>query len=57
MSKTKYLIEVIDYQTNEVVKTMETTSQRQADRIEDGLNINLNHDAFFTRTVEVRSEA
>jgi len=46
-------IEVIEYSTNEVVKTIEChgKSERQVDRVDDGLNRQLNHEEFFTRIV------
>ena len=46
-----FCIEVVDETTNSVVKSFDCASQRQADRIEAGLNINLNHERFFTRIV------
>ena len=46
-----FCIEVVDETTNSVVKAIDCASQRQADRIEAGLNINLNHERYFTRIV------
>ena len=46
-----FCIEVVDETTNSVVKAIDCASQRQADRIESGLNINLNHERYFTRIV------
>lgn len=46
-----FCIEVVDETTNSVVKAIDCASQRQADRIEAGLNINLNHELYFTRIV------
>ena len=48
----KYIIEIIEYVTETVVKRMETTSERKAERIEDGVNINLNHEDFYTQIRE-----
>lgn len=45
-------VEIVSYDTGEVVKTMDAESERQADRIDRGVNINLNHEKFFTRVVE-----
>ncbi len=44
-------IEVVDSTTDKVVKTFKADSEREANRIDDGLNINLNHEAFWTRVV------
>lgn len=46
-----FCIEVVDEATNSVVKAIDCASKRQADRIEAGLNINLNHERYFTRIV------
>ena len=47
-----YKVEVIDADTDEVVKVIEAANMRTAERVEDGLNINLNHMRYFTRIVE-----
>ena len=47
-----YKIQVVDAETGEIVKTLEAHNLRTAERIDDGLNINLNHMKFFTRIVE-----
>ena len=44
-------IEVVEAATDKVVKTLMAGSEREANRIDDGLNINLNHESFFTRVV------
>ena len=43
-----YKIKVIKTDTGEVVKTLETVTERAAERIERGLNINLNHADYYT---------
>lgn len=48
----KYLIEIVETETDEVVETMEATSERTAEKIERGVNINLNHEDYHTRIVE-----
>ena len=48
----KYLIEIVETETGEVVETMEATSERTAEKIERGVNINLNHEDYHTRIVE-----
>ena len=41
-------IKVISYESGEVVKTLEATNERLADRIDGSLNINLNQDLYYT---------
>ena len=43
-----YKIKVIKTDTGEVVKTFETVTERAAERMERGLNINLNHADYYT---------
>ncbi len=43
-------IEIVDSQTDEVVKKLGPfTSERERERSDRGVNINLNHERFFTR--------
>ena len=43
-------LEIREYKTDKVVKRYDVTksSSRMIDKFEDGLNINLNHDKFYT---------
>lgn len=43
-----YKIKVIKADTGEVVKTLEAVTERAAKRIDDGLNINMNHADYYT---------
>ena len=43
-----YKIKVIKTDTGEVVKTLEAATERAAERIDRGLNINLNHADYYT---------
>ena len=43
-----YKIKVIEANTGEVVKTLEATTERLAERVERGLNRNMNHDSYYT---------
>lgn len=43
-----YKIKVIKADTGEVVKTLEAVTERAANRIDDGLNINMNHADYYT---------
>lgn len=50
----EYVVEVLEIETNKVVKTMgPVSSERRAEKVDDGLNINLNHNEFYTQIVEV----
>lgn len=44
-------IEVVEYETNKVVHRVDVSdkSERQADRVMDGMDRNLNHEKFYTR--------
>jgi hypothetical protein len=46
-----YYVEIVKYDTNEVVERMGPMSERQADKVDSGANINLNHEEYFTRVV------
>ena len=47
------VVEVIDGKDDVVVKTVECYSLRNAEKTEDGMNINLNHAQYYTRIREV----
>ena len=45
-------VEVVDIETDEVVKTIPCgNSERTADRVSQGIDINLDHERFFSRVV------
>ena len=44
-------VEIVKTDTGEVVKRMGPMSERKAERVESGANINLNHDGYYTRIV------
>lgn len=48
MTTDTYKIKVIKADTGEVVKTLEAVTERAAERVERGLNINLNHADYHT---------
>lgn len=47
-------IEVVSYETGEVVKALDCAgkSESAVDRIERGMNVNLDHERFYTRQVK-----
>lgn len=47
-----YKVQVTDCNTNKVVKEIEAANLCTAERVENGLNINLNHMQYFTRIKE-----
>jgi hypothetical protein len=47
-----YYVEIVRFADDEVVQRMGPMSERQADQVDSGANINLNHDDYFTRIVE-----
>ncbi len=49
-----YYIEIVCYETGEVIKRYDVTdkSERQRDKFDSGLNINMNHDEYYTRETE-----
>ena len=54
---TKYFVEIVEYETDEVALRLgPEINERQAERLERGMNINLNHDRFFTRIDEVEDD-
>lgn len=53
----KRYIRVIEYKSDKVVKSIDVTgkSERQIDKIDRGLNINLNHEEYYTLDVTIES--
>lgn len=47
-----YYVEIVNSKTGEVVNRMGPLTERAANRVEDGVLINLNHDEYHTRIVE-----
>jgi hypothetical protein len=50
-------IQVIQKSDKSVIHSIDVTgkSDRQIERVEDGININLNHDEFYTVIAEVET--
>jgi hypothetical protein len=49
----KWFVEVVEHGAEEkIAKLIECDSERAAERVERGVNINLNHERFFTRLKE-----
>lgn len=45
-------VEVVDYDTEQVVKVVTVPPGASAERVDRGVNINLDHEKYFTRVVE-----
>lgn len=53
----KYKVQVIAYDNSKVVKEIPCQSEASAQRVERGVNINLNHDGYYTQVVEDEEES
>tara|TARA_R110002096_G_scaffold202758_2_gene387482 strand:+ start:3864 stop:4028 length:165 start_codon:yes stop_codon:yes gene_type:complete len=49
----KYIVKIINTKTHEVVKTLKATSQRMAIQLQNGVEINLNHDEYHVDVVKM----
>ena len=47
-----HVVEIVFYDDESVIKRVECQSERHAEKVEDGININLNHEKYFTRIVK-----
>lgn len=56
MSPERWEVHVVETATNEVVKRIACPGQHTAEKVERGLNINLNHERFFTNIVLLAPE-
>ncbi len=46
---TRWFVEIVEYDTERVDKSMRCHSERDAEKVDRGANINLNHERFYTR--------
>lgn len=46
-----WYVEVFEIETEEVIKRVECSSERKAERVEDGILINLNWEDYDTRII------
>lgn len=51
MMSDSYFVQVIQYRDFEIEKQLGPMSLAKAEKVDDGININLNHDNFFTKIV------
>ncbi len=57
MASKKWRVEIVAYEGDKVVKTMEAMSERQAEKLERGVSINMNHENYYTRVFNLDVEA
>lgn len=48
----RFTVEVVEHETGAIVRGYEVISRHHAEKVERGVNINLNHERFFTRITE-----
>ena len=53
MSENLYVVEVVEFKTNKVVSTVGVPGmpERRTEQVERGMNINLDHENYYTRVV------
>lgn len=49
-------VEVVSYETEQVVHVIPVPEGASADRVDRGVNINLDHQRFFTRLIEAEEQ-
>lgn len=55
-TKEDWVAQVVSYDSGKVIKTVPSTSKRTADRVSSGMDINLNHDKFYTRVRDLAAQ-
>lgn len=48
----QFYVEIVN-EDGDVIKRLGPMAERKADKVDDGLNINLDHDFYYTRIVPV----
>lgn len=51
----KKVIQVLSYEDDEIIHEVDVTgkSDQQIDRVENGMNINLNHNEYYTQVADI----
>lgn len=49
-------VEIVKFESGEVVKSFSQLGDFEAERVENGVNINLNHEQYYTRIVTEEEE-
>lgn len=56
MNQPNFVVKVIESQTGTVVQQIDVgPNKKKASRVDDGVNINLNHDKFHTEIVDLNA--
>lgn len=50
----QYKVHIIEFGSNKAVKETDSTDYHSACKIDDGININLNHDQYYTLIKEAK---
>lgn len=53
MKKTGWAVQIVEDATGKVVESIPAKSEREAEKIERGVDINLNHDRFTCSVVDL----
>jgi hypothetical protein len=48
----QYFVEIVEYGSEKVIEKLGPKSEHMIEKVERGININLNHKKYFTRIVE-----
>lgn len=51
-----YYVLIVKYENGEIVKEMGPMDERKANKVEDGVNINLNHEEYYTDIMKKESD-
>ena len=47
-----FYVQIVKFQDEEIVKEMGPMPEFKAEKVDDGVNINLNHEEYYTKIVE-----
>lgn len=50
-----YKIKIIEHDTDKVINVLTASTEHKAEKIDRGININLNHERFYTLIEEIDS--
>lgn len=55
--KTTFFVQVVDRKTNRVENSIDCGSdEKKASKVDDGVNINLDHDRYYTKVVKKKKQ-
>jgi len=53
-----WIVQIVEYESKQVVKIFKPqATEHAADRLDRGVNINLDHERFFTEVVQVKDNS